>query len=87
MPLDEAQNAIGISVAATLRSAGVATILYTEPGKIDKKLRFADRMGFRYAILIGAQEIEAGNVSVKDMIEGSTIPVSITDLVQHISLA
>jgi histidyl-tRNA synthetase len=82
MPFDDEQTADGISVAATLRQAGIATVLYVEPGKVTKKLRFADRMGFRYAILIGAQEAKAGTVSVKDMIDGTTTAVAAKDLVQ-----
>lgn len=84
VPFGEEQVASGISVASTLRNAGIDTMLYVEPGKIDKKLRFANRMGFHYVILIGAQEIKSGTVSVKDMVDGSTTPVTVADLAQYI---
>jgi histidyl-tRNA synthetase len=84
MPIDDEQIAHSIPVAAMLRSAEIPTLLYLESGKISKKLRYANRMGFRYVILIGLQEIESNTVSVKDMINGSTTPVAVTNLVQHI---
>jgi histidyl-tRNA synthetase len=84
MPIDDEQIAHSIPVAAMLRSAEIPSLLYLESGKISKKLRYANRMGFRYVILIGLQEIESNTVSVKDMINGSTTPVAVTNLVQHI---
>jgi histidyl-tRNA synthetase len=84
MPFGDEQVVNAISVAAMLRDAGIATMLYTEPIKVAKKLRFADRMGFRYVILIGSQDIASGTVSLKDMVSGTTTPVAAADLAQHI---
>ena len=42
------------TMTQTLRNAGIATELYTEPEKkIDKQLKYADRKGIRYAIIQG----------------------------------
>ena len=82
--IEDEQINSAISTAAMLRDADIATILHTEPGKMAKKLRFADRMGFRYVVLIGSQEIESGSVSLKDMVSGSTTSVTVADLVQSI---
>lgn len=86
MPLDQEQVGEAITVAATLRDAGIATILYTEPGKVAKKMRYADRMGFTYAVLIGAQEVEAGVISVKDMVSGENTSVPLAELAELIRL-
>ncbi len=84
VPIEDEQIDSAISTAAMLRDADIATILHTEPGKMAKKLRFADRMGFRYVVLIGSQEIESGSVSLKDMVSGSTASVTVANLVQSI---
>lgn len=84
IPIDEQQVVNGISAAATLRSAGIATMLYVEPGKVAKKMRFANRMGFRYVVLIGSQEVDSGTVSVKNMESGTTTSVTVADLAQFI---
>lgn len=80
IPLEEAQIVEAIKVAATLRDADISSILYTEPGKVAKKIRYADRMGFKYAILIGAQEAEAGVVALKDMTSGENTLIPLGDL-------
>lgn len=84
IPLDDAQIGEAIAVAATLRDASIPTILYTEPGKVAKKIRYADRMGFAQAILIGAQEIDAGVVSIKDMATGDNTSVSRSELTEFL---
>lgn len=67
MPITDEQNDYAISVAATLRNAGIATMLYTEPDSLKEKLRYANRMGFAYVVLVGEAEAKAGTVTVKDM--------------------
>lgn len=69
-----------LEVAALLRSAGIPTVLYTEPNNMKKKLRYADRMGFEYAIVIGDQEVEHDTVALKDMATGVDRQVKKSDL-------
>jgi histidyl-tRNA synthetase len=82
MPFEEEQIPYSISVASALRTAGLPTVLYVEPDKIAKKFRYADRMGFQYALLIGSQEVAANTVSVKNMQDGSNETVAIGDLAE-----
>ena len=84
MPFGEEQIQFSLSVAATLRKEGIATMLYTEQNKVKKKFKYADRMGFKYVILIGNEEIESGKVSIKDMETGESNPVAVADLAQFI---
>jgi len=85
MPIGEEQIAASMAVAALLRKAGVATMLYTELNPIGKKMRYADRMGFNYVILIGDKEVRAGVASVKDMKTGESVAVALSDLAAHVS--
>jgi histidyl-tRNA synthetase len=77
MPIDEAQIGNCVAVAAVLREAGVPTMLYTEPGDLKKKMRYADKMGFGHTVLIGEKEAEAATVTIRDMTvrESVTLPV------------
>jgi histidyl-tRNA synthetase len=84
MPFGEEQIQFSLSVAAKLRKEGIATMLYTEQNKVKKKFKYADRMGFKYVILIGNEEIESGKVSIKDMETGKSTPVAVADLAQFI---
>ncbi len=84
MPIDQDQTQYALSVAKTLRDAGIGVMLYTESNAVKKKMRYADRMGFRYVVLIGEREVEAESVSLKDMDSGSNETVSVADLAQSI---
>lgn len=69
-----------LRVASALRRAGIATEVFTEPKKIGQQLKYADQKGFRYAILIGAQEAAAGTVILKTLASGEQRTVAQTDL-------
>ncbi len=77
VPITSDQNAYALTVAARLRTAGIATVLYSESDALKKKLRYADRMGFEYVLVIGDNEAQAGTVTVKRMSTGvsETLPL------------
>jgi histidyl-tRNA synthetase len=85
MPISEEQIAYSISVAATLRKAGVSTMLYTEADALNKKLRFADRMGFAHVLIIGETEVEQNAVNLKDMKTGASSVESLENVLQIVS--
>ncbi len=84
MPLSDAEVTFGLSVAALLRESGISTMLYTEPNALKKKMRYADRMGFRFVILLGDQESAKQTVSLKDMNAGTTQEFALDELVPHL---
>jgi histidyl-tRNA synthetase len=77
MPLEERQIPQALLVAAMLRASGDATLLYTEPNDIKRKLKYADRMGFEWVVLIGASEMRDGTATIKHMAlgESTTVPM------------
>ena len=55
-------------IAEALRRHGVAAELCLDPGqRLDRQLKHADRVGARYALIIGPDEAAAGTVVVKDL--------------------
>ncbi|MDR3577120.1 MAG: histidine--tRNA ligase [Anaerolineaceae bacterium] len=56
-----------LSLAAELRRAGLRVICYPEAAKLPKQLKFADRMGIRYAVIVGPDEAANGLVTLKDL--------------------
>lgn len=85
MPLDGQQLAAGIETANALRSAGTSVMLYSEQNAIKKKMRYADRMGFDWAVLIGDREVETSTVSLKNMKTGETHTMTTGELVEKIA--
>jgi histidyl-tRNA synthetase len=55
------------SLAAELRTAGVKAMVYPESAKLQKQLKFADRKGIRYAVILGPDEDDNHQVTVKDL--------------------
>lgn len=85
MPITQEQITQSVAAAALLRKAGISTMLYTEQNQMKKKMRYADRMGFDYLILIGEKEVANNLVSVKNMKTGESEDVSIANLVKYLS--
>ena len=85
MPLDDSATQRGLEVAAQLRAWGIATIMYTEPGSMKKKFRYADRMGCRYAVVIGENELTSGELTVKDMQSGESFTAPLEQLQQKLA--
>jgi histidyl-tRNA synthetase len=56
-----------LSLAAELRQSGIQVICYPEAAKLPKQLKFADRMGIRYAVIMGPDEAANDMVTLKDL--------------------
>jgi histidyl-tRNA synthetase len=54
-------------VAGQLRASGLRVFVYPEPDKIGKQIKYADGQGIPFVALLGADEIEAGTVTVKNL--------------------
>lgn len=65
--LDQSLSADYLALAAELRRAGLNVEQYLEPAKLDKQLKYADKSGIPYAILLGPDEKAKGVVLVKDL--------------------
>ena len=57
-----------IKITSKLRTTGINTDLYPEPGeKLDKQLKYADKKGIAYAIILGPEEIKKNVVTLKNL--------------------
>ncbi len=50
-----------------LRAAGIGVEVFPEPKKLGQQLKYADRRGFRVALIAGGNEFAAGMIQVKDL--------------------
>jgi histidyl-tRNA synthetase len=73
--------------AVRLRAAGVAAELDHQARSLKSQLKLADKSGARYCVLIGADELAAKELKLKDLQthEERTVPVS--DLLPAIGVA
>ena len=54
-------------LAGDLRQAGLKVAVYPEAVKLQKQLKYADRVGARFVLIAGPDEEAAGQVMVKDL--------------------
>jgi histidyl-tRNA synthetase len=69
-----------LRLAASLRAAGVGTEFYFEPKKLASQLKYADRRGFRLAVIVGADEWTSGNAQIKDLSSGQSTVVPLKEV-------
>jgi histidyl-tRNA synthetase len=80
---DEERIPATISFTARLREQGLKVLSYPDPAKLQKQFKFADKLGVRIVAVLGPEEINAGNVSLKDLVEHTqvTVPQEMAGLV------
>ena len=66
--MDENRIPDYVRLAHILRQAGINTELYTGDARIiGKQLKYADRQAIPVAVIVGSDEFEAGQVSIKNL--------------------
>lgn len=68
---DEAGMPDAFAMAAELRLAGLKVAIYPDSAKLQKQLKYADRLGIDFALIVGPDERAAGQVTVKDLKQGT----------------
>ena len=77
-----ATQATAIKVAQRLRAAGIKVELPPEEFKFKKALGLADKLGARYAIIIGENEIAAGKFTLKRLADAVQTSVTEVELME-----
>lgn len=66
-------------MAAELRAAGIRAEVFVGAGNVAKQLKYADRRGAKLAVLMGSDELERGEVTIKDLVLGAEMAKAISD--------
>jgi histidyl-tRNA synthetase len=66
-----------LGLAAAIRGAGIGVEVFPEPKKLGQQLKYADRRGFRVAIVAGSNEFQSGSLQIKNLANGTqrTVPL------------
>ncbi|MBU4271650.1 MAG: histidine--tRNA ligase [Planctomycetes bacterium] len=67
-----------LRLAAALRAAGIGVELFPDPKRLGQQLKYADRRGFRVALIAGGDEFGKGVCQVKDLRTGEKQDVPLT---------
>ncbi len=71
VPMDKENSAYTLEVATYFRSNGMKTDVYYQEKGMKQKMKYADRLGIPYVVVIGADEVASNRVTLKDMQTGS----------------
>ena len=73
-----------ISLATTMRDAGIRTQIHGEQKKFKQKISYADKLAIPYVVFLGEDEICAGVAAVKDLRTGEQVKLPSVEAVAHI---
>lgn len=68
-----------LALAAAVRQAGIGVEMFPEPKKLGQQLQYADRRGFRIALIAGTRELDAGICQLKHLTSGQASEVSLAE--------
>lgn len=86
IPVSAKHMEYAVIVSAAIREVGFPTILHSEDEKLAKKFRYASRMGFKWALIVGDEEVANETVTVKNLQNETSQTVELSDLPEALSL-
>jgi histidyl-tRNA synthetase len=73
-----------LPIIQKLRELGVSTELYPDTAKMKKQFEYANRKNIRFVVIVGEEEMQKGEVALKDMVTGIQEIVSLDKLAETI---
>jgi len=67
---DESLAEKSAELSQQLRKARLANEIYFTPEKLDKQIKYADKKGIRYVVILGPDEVKKNEVTIKDLSTG-----------------
>ena len=81
---DERAHRYAFKCLTKVRAAGINAELYPDPVKLKKQMKYANARNVPNVILIGDSEMENGQLSLKDMNEGSQEQLTIEAIIERL---
>jgi len=72
---DEENMPASVALSAKLRDENLKVICYPEIVKLQKQLKYADRLGVRVVAVLGPDEIASGSISIKNLQDRTQVTV------------
>jgi len=82
--MDQDAHDYGFTQLDALRKAGIRVELYPEPAKMKKQMKYANARGARFVAIIGSEELQNQQFSLKDMDSGTQALVDIQTLINRV---
>ncbi|MFN0292198.1 histidine--tRNA ligase [Pedobacter helvus] len=82
---DETAELFALPLLQQLRDANIAAELYPASVKLKKQMSYADAKSIPYVILIGDEEMQSGQLTLKDMVSGEQQKLTAAEIVAKLS--
>jgi histidyl-tRNA synthetase len=82
--MDASTYPTAVSLARKLRNAGLSVELPGEEMKFKKSLNLADKLGARYALIIGSDEVASGSFTLKRLADAEQKKLSEYELLEYL---
>jgi histidyl-tRNA synthetase len=82
--MGQAAYPTAVNITGKLRDAGLAVELPAEEMKFKKSLGLADKLGARYALIIGEDEVNSGTFTLKHLADSDQKKLSEFDLLEYL---
>ncbi len=79
-------RAVALPLLTRLRAAGIPAELYPDLAKVKKQLDYANARQIPYVVLVGSDEVQSGQLSVKNMVTGEQTKRTADDVVTLLGL-
>ena len=86
VPFDSDGQAVALPLLNQLRQAGIAAEMYPDLAKVKKMLDYANAKRIPYVVLIGSEEIQTGQLTVKNMATGEQQKMSVEEVMKFLSI-
>jgi histidyl-tRNA synthetase len=82
--MGQSTNAAAVGLARKLRESGLSVELPGEEMKFKKSLNLADKLGARYALIIGSDEVASGTFTLKRLTDADQKKLSEYELLEYL---
>ncbi len=82
---DEASKRYALPLLYQMRENGINSEIYPDTTKMKKQMDYADRKKIPYVLIIGSEEMETGNLTLKDMLKGEQERLDIKGIINKLS--
>ena len=78
----EKSQIYAVGIAQKLRAEGISAMVFPDSKRINKQFDFANKVGIKYAIVIGDNEMKTGELSVKNLLEGNQQNITLDQTIE-----
>jgi histidyl-tRNA synthetase len=82
---DVATQMYATKVARTLRDKGLSAMVYPDQKRIKKQFDFANKIGVKFVVIVGEDEMKTGKLTVKNLEKGEQVSCEVSAIEQYIT--